>query len=86
MMEHDIAHGVNVVRLKYSNDPNFKEKPHFLKFCKKILPSGHRNSSCPDKRQPTPLENPNFHKKIFNQAMKGNQNLPNKPPSRNGSP
>ena len=29
MMEHDIAHGINVVRHKYSNDPNFKGKPLF---------------------------------------------------------
>ena len=35
VMEHDIAHGINVVRHKYSNDPNFKGKPLFLKLCKK---------------------------------------------------
>ena len=29
MMEQDIAHGINVVRHKYSNDPNFKGKPLF---------------------------------------------------------
>ena len=33
-MEQDIAHGINVVRQKYTNDPNFKGKPLFLKFCK----------------------------------------------------
>ena len=37
IMEQDIAHGINVVRHKYSNDPNFKGKPLFLKFCKKIF-------------------------------------------------
>ena len=34
-MEQDIAHGINVVRQKYSNDPNFKGKPLLLKCCKK---------------------------------------------------
>ena len=34
IMEQDIAHGINVVRHKYSNDPNYKGKPLFLKFCK----------------------------------------------------
>ena len=33
-MEQDIAHGINVVRHKYSNDPNFKGKTLFLKYCK----------------------------------------------------
>ena len=36
-MEQHIAHGVNVVRQKYSNDPNFKGKQLFLKFCKKMF-------------------------------------------------
>ena len=35
MMEQDIAQGINVVRHKYSNDPHFKGKPLFLKFCEK---------------------------------------------------
>ena len=39
-MEQVIAHGKNVVRHKYSNDPNFKGKPLFLKFCKKCSRSG----------------------------------------------
>ena len=30
--EQDIAYGINVVRHKYSSDPNFKRKPHFLTF------------------------------------------------------
>ena len=34
-IEQDIAHGINVVRHKYSYDPIFKGKPLFLKFCKK---------------------------------------------------
>ena len=42
-MEQDIAYGINVVRHKQSNDPNFKVKPLFLKYCKKI-------STCPEKR------------------------------------
>ena len=33
-MEQDIAHGINKVRHKYSNYPNFKGKPLFLKFYK----------------------------------------------------
>ena len=36
-MEQDIAHEINVVRHKYSNDPNFKGKPLFLKICKKMF-------------------------------------------------
>ena len=31
-MEHNIAYEINVVRQKYSNDPNFKEKLLALKF------------------------------------------------------
>ena len=34
-MEQDIAYGINVVRHKYSNDPNFKGKPLLLKLSKK---------------------------------------------------
>ena len=37
IMEQDIAHGINVVQHKYSNDPNIKGKPLFLKFCKNVL-------------------------------------------------
>ena len=77
LMEQDIAHGINVVRHKYSNDPIFKEKPVFLKFCKKCSRSGHSISMCPDKRYTKPMDKPNFQKQTFNQAMKGNQNLPN---------
>ena len=40
-MEQDIAHGINVVRRKYSKDPIFIGKPLFLKFCKKCSRSGH---------------------------------------------
>ena len=36
-MEQDIAQGINVVQHKYSNDPNFKGKPLFLKFSKKLF-------------------------------------------------
>ena len=78
MMEQDIEHGINVVRHKYSNDPNFKGKPLFLKFCKKISRSRHSISSCPDKRYTNSLEKPSFQYQTLNQAMKGNQNLPNK--------
>ena len=77
-MEQDIAHGIIVVRQKYSNDPNFKGKPHFLKFCKKCSRSEHSISTCPEKRYTKPLDKPNFQKQTFNQAMKGNQNLPNR--------
>ena len=49
-MEQDFAHGINLVRHKYSNDPNFKGKPRFLKFCKKCSRSGHSISTCPAKR------------------------------------
>ena len=48
-IEQDIAHGINVVRHKYSNDPNFKGKPLFLKFCKKCSCSGHSVSTRPEK-------------------------------------
>ena len=78
MMEQDIEHGINVVRHKYSNDPNFKGKPLFLKFCKKNSRSRHSISSCPDKRYTNSLEKPSFQNQTLNQAMKGNQNLPNK--------
>ena len=79
-MEQDIAHGTIVVRHKYSNDPNSNEKPLFLKFCKKKCSrSGHSISTCPEKTYTKQLDNPNFQKQTFNQAMKGNQNLPNRP-------
>ena len=77
-MEQDIAYGINVVRQKYSKDSNFKGKPLFLKCCKKCSHSGHSISTCPDKRYKKPLDKSNLRKQIFNQAMKVNQNLPNK--------
>ena len=86
-LEQDIAHEINVVRHKYSNDPNFKGKPLFLKFCIKCSRSGHSISTCPERehfmqnfrqRYIKPLDKPNFQKQTFNQAMKGNQNLPNR--------
>ena len=79
-MEQDIAHGINVVRYNHvrSNDPNFRGKPLFLKFCNKCSRSGHSISTCHEKRYTKPLEKPNFQKQTFNQAMKGNQNLPNR--------
>ena len=64
-MEQDIAHGINVVQHKYSNDPNFKGKPFFLKFCKKSSRSGHSISTCPEKRYTKPLDKPNFQKQIL---------------------
>ena len=78
MLEQDIAHGINVVWHKYSNDPDFKGKPLFLKFCKNCLRSGHSICTCPEKRYTQPIEKPNFQKQTFNQIMKGNQNLPNR--------
>ena len=66
------------MRHKYSNDPNFKGKPHFLKFCKKCSRSGHSISTCPEKSYTKPLDKPNFQKQNFNQATKGNHNLPNR--------
>ena len=77
-MEQDIAHGTNVVRHKYSNEPNFKRKPLFLKFCKKCSRSGHDIFNCPDRRYTKPLDRPNFQEQASNQAMKRNQNVPNK--------
>ena len=77
-LEQDIAHGIDVVRHKYSNDPIFKGKPLFLKFCIKCSRSGHSNPTCPEKRYIKPLDKPNFHKQTFHQAMKGNQNIPNR--------
>ena len=32
LMDQDFAYGINLVRHKYSNDPDFKGKPHFLNF------------------------------------------------------
>ena len=78
MMEQDFLQGINVVRHKYSNQPNFKGKLLFLKFCKKCSRSRHSISTCPDKRYTKPFDKPNLQKQSFNQAMKGNQNLPNK--------
>ena len=49
-MEYDIAHGVNVVQHKYSNDPSFRGKPLFLNYCKKCSRSGHSISTRPEKR------------------------------------
>ena len=77
-MEQDIAHGINLVRHKYSNDPKFKGKPLVLKFCKKCSRSGKSISTCPEKRYTKPPDKPNFQKQTFNQAMKGNQILPNR--------
>ena len=76
MMEEDIALGTNVVRHKYSNDTNFKSKPLFLKFCRKCSRSGHSISLVLTKHKQNHLKN--VQKQIFNQAMKGNRNLPNK--------
>ena len=84
-MEQDIAHGINVVRHKYSNDPNFKGKPLFLKFCKECSRSGHSISTRPEKRYTKPLDKPNFQKQTFNQAMKGNQNIPNRQVTSNNT-
>ena len=78
IMEHDIAYEINVVRHRYSNDQSFKGKPIFPKFCKNCSRSGHSVSTCPDKRYTKHLENANFQKKTIIQAMRGNQNLPNK--------
>ena len=77
-MEQYIAHEINVVQHKYSNDPNFQGKQLFPKFCKKYSRSGHSISTCPEKKYTKPLDKPNFQKQTFNQAMKGNQNLPNR--------
>ena len=63
-MEEDIPHGLNVVRHKYSNDPTFKGKPLFLKFCKKCSRSGHSISTCPEKKYTTSLDKPNFQKNL----------------------
>ena len=78
IMEQDIAHGINVVGHMYSNGPNFKGIPIFLKFCKKCSRSGHSSSTCPDKSYTKPFDKLGFQKQIFNQAIKVNQNLPNK--------
>ena len=53
-MEKGVAYGVNGVRHKYSNDPNYKEKRLFLKFCKKGSQSGHSILTCPEKRYTKP--------------------------------
>ena len=77
-MEQDIAHGINVVQSKHWKDPNFKEKPFFSIFCKNCSRSEHSISTCLGKRYTKLLNKPNFQKQTFNQAMKGNQNLPNR--------
>ena len=46
-MEQHIVQGINVLRHKYSDNPNFKLKTLFLKFCKKCSRSGHSISTCP---------------------------------------
>ena len=85
-MEQDIASGINVVRHKYSNDPIVKGKLLFIQFCKKKCPrSGHIISTCPDKIYAKSLDKPNFQKQTFNQAMKRNQDLPNKQVTSNNS-
>ena len=61
-MQLDIEYGINVVRQNYPNEPNFKGKPLFLKFCKKYSSSGHSNYTCPDKRYIKPVDKPNFHR------------------------
>ena len=63
-MKHDIAYGNNVVRHKYSNDPNFKGKTLFFKFCKRCSQSGHSNYNCPVKRYAKTLEKPIFKNKL----------------------
>ena len=82
-MEQVIAHRINIVSHKYSNDPNFKRKPLSFEFCKKCSRSGHSISTWPDKKYTKQLRNPNFQKQIFNQAMKANQNLPDKQANSN---
>ena len=77
-MEQDIAHGINVVRHKYSNDSSFKGKPFVFKILQKCSRSGHSISTRPEKGYTKPLDKPNFQKEAFNQAMKGNQHLPNR--------
>ena len=57
MMKHDIAQGVNVVRHKYSNDPNFKGKT-LSKILQKMFTLKHSISTCPDKKYTKPLDKP----------------------------
>ena len=82
-MEQVIAHRINIVSHKYSNDPNFKWKALSFEFCKKCSRSGHSISTCSDKKYTKQLRNPIFQKQIFNQAMKGKQNLPDKQANSN---
>ena len=62
----------------YSNDPIFKGKPLFLKCFKKGSRSAHSISTWPEKCYTKPLDMPKFQKQTFNQAIKRNQNLPNR--------
>ena len=48
------------------------------KILKKCSRSGHSISTCPLKRYTKRREKASIQKQNFNQAMKGNQNLPNK--------
>ena len=75
-MDQDIAQGINVVRHKYSNDPNFKGKPLLLKFCKNCSRPGHSISTCPEKRYTKPLDKPNLQRQIFNQTRKAIKTFP----------
>ena len=78
MTEQDFAQGIKAVRHKYSNDPNFKGQPLFLKFYNRCSRSANSISTCPDKRYTKSLEKPSYQKQTFNQAMKSNKKLLNK--------
>ena len=76
-MEQDIAYGINVVRHK-TQMTQILTGNHYSLIVGKNSRSGHSICSYPEKRYIKPLEKHNFQKQTFNQAMKGNQNLPNK--------
>ena len=65
MTEQDFAQGIKAVRHKYSNDPNFKGQPLFLKFYKRRSRSENSFSTCPDRRYTTSLEKPNYQNKLL---------------------
>ena len=69
-MEQDIAYGINVIQHKYTNIPNFKRKPLFLKFCNKCSQLGHSIFTHPVKRYMKSLEKPDIQMQTFNKAMK----------------
>ena len=76
-MEQDIAQGINVVRHKYSIDPNFKRKPLFLKFGKNAQDQDTAFPLVLTKDMQNLLINPIVRNKPLIKQWKVTKNLPN---------